>query len=471
VKAVPKRIIKDKETMTIQVRESFIDRHELVREVYKVLKGLPRFNCFSDARQLPDNGIYFFFETGEGNVDGFDRLVRIGTHRSDGRLKSRIRQHFRGNRKSSVFRKHIGGAIINNEYPDEVRLKNWLNMGEPAPDGLETRVSQVLEQNFYYTCIEVKRAEERLALEEGLIALFADDMLEKASNEWLGNYAVSEKIRSSSLWNSEHTEGVRLTDKQLARLAELAASSRVSYGLETGSKALVLIPCCKSKAAVISDKWSAPFPDLQHLRTELLERICATEELVDRDSNLSGILNPYSHVTRALDLYVGGFYNAAGRTLEQVAAGNTAGVDVLIVSAFYGLVLLNEGIKRYELQMSDFLQDGTRVYKYWQSKGLAAALGDYVSNNGITLVWSLLPDSMSSSPYHQVFKSFWEKGKANGLDCYHVKVPGVRSNISFQRGEWLKSVIELDSGLLLNGSRMPTRFESIQKYTFNYSRC
>ncbi len=471
VKAVPKRKIKDKEPVTIQVRENYINRLELVREVYKILTGLPRFNYFSETRQLPDNGIYFFFEIGESNADGFDRLVRIGTHRSYGRLKSRIRQHYKGNRKSSVFRRHLGGAIINNECPDEVRLKSWLNKDETAPDGVETRVSEILEKNFYYTCIAVESTEERLALEEGLIALFAGDMPEKASNVWLGNYAASEKIRNSSLWNSEHTEGERLTDKQLARLGELAEFSRVSYGMETGPKALVLIPCCKSKAAVFSEHWSPPLTGLQQARAELQERVCATEVLFDKDCNLSGILNSYAHLTRALDLYVGNFYNAAGTALEQVAAGNTAGVNVLIVSAFYGLVLLNEGIKRYELQMSDSLEDGTKIYRYWQKKGLADVLGDYVANNGITSVWSLLPNSMPSFPYQQVFNSFWKEAKDRGIDCYHVNVPGAGSSSGYQRAKWLNAVMECDPKLFLKGSRMPDKFSSIPGYTFKYLNC
>ncbi|MDW7730423.1 MAG: peroxide stress protein YaaA [Bacillota bacterium] len=186
---------------------------------------------------------------------------------------------------------------------------------------------------------------------------------------------------------------------------------------------------------------------------------------------MRGILNPYSHLTRALDLYVGNFYHAAGNALEQVASGNLAGIDVLIVSALYGLVFLNEGIKRYDLQMGDSLEDGTRAYRYWQNKGLAGVLSDYVECNGITVVWSLLPNSMPSFPYQQVFNALWKEAKAMGVDCYHVNVPGAGSSTGHQRARWLQAVLDYRPELLLNGSEMPNRFGSIPDYEFHYFNC
>ena len=471
VNSVSIRKTKGKQPMTIQVKGEYNCCHELVLEMYKLLKKLPRYNRFSDMKQMPDNGIYFFFEVGESNPDGFDRIVRIGTHRSDGRLRKRIRQHYRGNRNSSVFRKHLGGAIVNRECPDSARLENWINKDKDVAAGLENRVSEILEQNFYFTCIEVEQAKERLELEEGLIALFSGDKLEQASDEWLGNDAVSKQIRKSGLWNSEHTEGSALTEKQLARLGRLVERSLMTNSTQNGPKALVLIPCCKSKTAVLSDYWSPPLHNLQQARTGLLEKIDLTESLSDKDSNLRGILNPYSHVTRALDLYVGNFYYAAGNALEHLSSGGIAGVDLLIVSGFYGLLLPNEGIKRYELQMSDTLEDGTKVYRYWQSNGLARTLSDYVVDRGVTDVWSLLPNSMPSFPYQQVFNAFWKEAKAMGVNCYHVNVPGAGSSTGYQRARWLQSVLDYNPEMLLNDIQMPSQFKKIPGYEFKYVSC
>ncbi|MDW7730424.1 MAG: hypothetical protein SCJ94_10550 [Bacillota bacterium] len=282
VRIAGKAIKDDQKTDGKLIDESCSGDRDMVREVYKLLKRLPRFNFYSDMRQMPDNGIYFFFEVGEYTIDGYNRLVRIGTHRSDGRLKKRLMQHYKGNRNSSVFRKHLGGAIINRDCPDEVRLGKWFNKNEPAPNGIENRVSDILEQNFYYSCLDFKNKKERLSLEEGLIALFAGDMLEKASTDWLGNYAVSENIKSSSLWNSEHTAGNRLTNEQFGHLCELVEESSYRYPIAKEPKALVLIPCCKRKADVISNHWLPPFPNLQQARAELLEKIELTEDLYNK---------------------------------------------------------------------------------------------------------------------------------------------------------------------------------------------
>lgn len=46
-----------------------------------------------DKHQIPENGIYILFEKGELAHSGM-RIVRVGTHRGDGQLLSRLSQHF-----------------------------------------------------------------------------------------------------------------------------------------------------------------------------------------------------------------------------------------------------------------------------------------------------------------------------------------------------------------------------------------
>jgi hypothetical protein len=73
-----------------------------VSRLYQVVLALPRCSVDTPKAALPGDGIYFFFERGEwteiaGTV--MDRVVRVGTHREDGRFPARIRQHY-GNRGS-----------------------------------------------------------------------------------------------------------------------------------------------------------------------------------------------------------------------------------------------------------------------------------------------------------------------------------------------------------------------------------
>ena len=83
--------------------------------IHNVLESLPEFNQKTPKSQLPINGIYFFYEIGETCIKankGQKRIVRVGTHSVNGNLRQRIYSHFRGNKNSSVFRKHLGGALI-----------------------------------------------------------------------------------------------------------------------------------------------------------------------------------------------------------------------------------------------------------------------------------------------------------------------------------------------------------------------
>jgi len=61
---------------------------------------------------FPSDGLYVLFEEGERG-HGTDRIVRIGTHRGDGRLPLRLEEHFlKENKDRSIFRKNIGRALL-----------------------------------------------------------------------------------------------------------------------------------------------------------------------------------------------------------------------------------------------------------------------------------------------------------------------------------------------------------------------
>lgn len=63
------------------------------------------------------DGLYFFYEDGESSSHASEgRIVRVGNHpRSDGTLVRRLRQHYRGGKNGSVFRKFLGGALMRAE--------------------------------------------------------------------------------------------------------------------------------------------------------------------------------------------------------------------------------------------------------------------------------------------------------------------------------------------------------------------
>lgn len=195
------------------------------RVIHELLEPLLLHDFRTPTTRLPRNGIYFFYEEGE-LCRHFDvvrpRIVRVGTHREQDRFPSRIKQHFEGNKNSSVFRKHLGGAILRRRNADDFRLDKWLKQDTPTFKEIEELVTDRLATDFTFKCITVENKKERLDLEERLIATLAKCPSCEPSEEWLGHYAASEEIRGSGLWNVQHVySNKHMTQQYLSRLREL----------------------------------------------------------------------------------------------------------------------------------------------------------------------------------------------------------------------------------------------------------
>jgi len=241
---------------------------------------------------------------------------------------------------------------------------------------------------------------------------------------------------------------------------------------ENRDKALVLIPCCKQKKVIpIKGRVTQPLPNIQPLRNKLLHSIQQTSYLADRPENKRGILNPSAQTTQAIELYVGNFYQVAKNSLRSILAGQYPSIHVLIVSAFYGLVKLEEGLKEYELQMGDILHSGMKVYQFWQRNQLWKILKDYIIQNNITYVWSLLPDSMPSFPYHRVFNDLWRELRNTRVQCFHVQVPGAGTGTGYKRAEWLVEVVRTNPNCLIGKPFPPSKLRNIPEYEFHYTPC
>jgi len=205
---------------------------ELVREVYRLIIRLPRFDHSTPPSVLPRSGIYFLFEAGETvDLDGerVDRIVRVGTHRGDGRFASRIRSHYGnasslgGHKNTSILRMNVGGCLLRRYFPEDERLGQWMTQGAPSFADVEEMVSKYLREVVTFSCIPIESERDRLELERGLIALLNQYPLGEFSEDWLGRSAVSEKIASSGMWNSHHLNGKPLSGDEFLLLERGAA--------------------------------------------------------------------------------------------------------------------------------------------------------------------------------------------------------------------------------------------------------
>jgi hypothetical protein len=181
-------------------------------ELHQYFNSLPRYN-YSQIDKIPfSNGIYVMFEQNEFIYD-VDRIVRIGTHKSESRLKNRLKDHFLTEDKNgSIFRKNIGRALLNSRSDDYIKIweldtrnndvyaanKQFVNINKER--GLEQEISMYIRENITFTCINVNSQQDRLRFEEGLIGSLNQNTIFKPSSLWLGLSSPVSDIRNSGLW-------------------------------------------------------------------------------------------------------------------------------------------------------------------------------------------------------------------------------------------------------------------------------
>ena len=199
----------------------------LIEAVYDLASQLPRCNCETPTKDLAANGLYLFFETGETIIHRGDvshRIVRVGINTAQGRFPKRVREHFRNNKNRSAFRRHLGGALLAQDDPADPRFPEWVASKGHRDRAVEARVSAVLRDRFTYSYVAIESKSDRRDLERGLIALLAKHANQR-SDRWLGQWAVSDAIRRSSLWNSVHVDAQPLSEDGLEVLERSVAAT------------------------------------------------------------------------------------------------------------------------------------------------------------------------------------------------------------------------------------------------------
>lgn len=204
-------------------------------------------------RDLPENGIYFFYEDGENADHGGvrqPRIVRVGTHR-DGNLQSRINDHYlleneskymdfsvdkRAPKDRSIFRKHLGRALLSRDKSpyrelweiDFTKKDNQCRYRETRDITIERKyeqqITEILRTSFGFRCIPID--EERLrvgvgGLESKIIGTLAACRSCSPSRKWLGQYHPDIKINKSGLWQVQHLSAPGLDDHDCGFLESL----------------------------------------------------------------------------------------------------------------------------------------------------------------------------------------------------------------------------------------------------------
>lgn len=232
-----------------------MDAADACQTLHLIAERLPVVSYPFQPTDLPRDGIYFFYETGETWGHGEPpraRIVRVGTHR-EGNFRSRMADHYLVGRKAevqrdrpapkdrSIFRKNLGRALL--ARTNDPYLPMWEidfttrakrdALGERRnlvkEQSLEDEISRLLRERFVFRCLPMSGEEERMGgsgLEAKLIGTLARCTRCRPSDGWLGRYSPKPEIRRSGLWLSQHLSSEPLTAADLTDVETRTAAIR-----------------------------------------------------------------------------------------------------------------------------------------------------------------------------------------------------------------------------------------------------
>jgi hypothetical protein len=238
---------------------------DLCKWLHEQLGELPLITYPFSLNCLPENGIYFFFQEGEawGHIGGDPRIVRAGTHRGQGNLRSRISETFLLDERRlgfsdknakpadrSIFRKNLGRALLNRSGDDylgiwEIDFIPRANRDQHGHQrdiakerGVENDISRLLRETFSLRAIAVDDTAERNQLEKRLIGTLANCKFCRPSDDWLGRHSPEPKIATGNLWQVQHVSAHPLGAREreaIVRAIRMTESQRAARKKRRGS--------------------------------------------------------------------------------------------------------------------------------------------------------------------------------------------------------------------------------------------
>jgi hypothetical protein len=197
--------------------------YNLLQEVKKKFPSRPLGELLTLKKNIPNQGVYFFFDQNETRENSNDlRVVRVGTHaaqaNSKATIKGRLSQHkgpenLFGSHRASVFRELVGYALINKDNHPQNKWGNRKDKSMLESEKLlETNVSLYL-RDLSFTILEIEgeasKDNDRAYIERNSIALLSNYnrlAIDPSSANWLGRFTNKDKIIKSGLWNSNYVD-------------------------------------------------------------------------------------------------------------------------------------------------------------------------------------------------------------------------------------------------------------------------
>jgi hypothetical protein len=205
--------------------------YDLIDRLRGATGGARTLRDCSKATGWPTQGVYLFFEHGEQREVGESRVVRVGTHAvsagSKTTLWNRLSAHRGtvggsqaggGNHRGSIFRLHVGKALLARGGFDEESAAAWGIGGSASRTVREAEYPIELAVSRYICAMPVLWVDipgaagttsDRKLVEANAIALLTNrgrEPIDPPSLDWLGNLSPHPAIRDSGLWNVHHVD-------------------------------------------------------------------------------------------------------------------------------------------------------------------------------------------------------------------------------------------------------------------------
>ena len=180
-------------------------------ELHEIVQRQRRTRMTEQFREIPADGIYFFFENKEDGHGG-ERITQIGGHTGAGKLAARLAEHLRPNKDRSILRKNIGRALLNRDKDPFLdlwnldlttraqRANNAHRVAKSKLEEVEDQVSKHIAESFSSVVLGCASLNDALRLKKLSIGSVSQCSTCSPSQNWLGTFSPKEKIRRSGLW-------------------------------------------------------------------------------------------------------------------------------------------------------------------------------------------------------------------------------------------------------------------------------
>ena len=199
--------------------------------LHEYFQKLDRHSYPLNKSSIPKNGIYVLFEREESGHEG-ERIVRVGTHDGDGRLLTRLKDHFDAkDQRSSIFRKHIGRCFLEKTGDDYIqnwdlrfkkqldKIKNKDKVDLEYEKKYEKMITDYVQESFSFVIIpNLDKHSDRKHFESRIISTVSNCSDCKPSKDWLGQFHPNTKIIESGLWNVNHLYQTNLNKTDIEKL-------------------------------------------------------------------------------------------------------------------------------------------------------------------------------------------------------------------------------------------------------------